>query len=136
MTDLIEKPILLIDIIEQSNPKNQSSYRFELNPQGIEILKNVNNKKIAVLCISGPQRSGKSFLANRILKKMQGFKIGPTTNPCTKGIWIWSKPIPINDDTVLLILDTEGLNSISRNNTIDSKIFSLSILLSSMFIYN
>lgn len=67
---------------------------------------------------------------------MQGFKVGPTTNPCTKGIWIWSKPIYLNEDTVLLILDTEGLNSISRNNTIDSKIFSLSILLSSLFVYN
>ena len=45
---------------------------------------------------------------------MKGFEIGPTTNPCTKGIWIWDNPIPLpgKDDTVMLILDTEGLNSV------------------------
>lgn len=43
---------------------------------------------------------------------MKGFAIGPTTNPCTKGIWIWNKPLPLNDKTVMLLLDTEGLNSV------------------------
>ena len=36
----------------------------------------------------------------------------------------------------MIILDTEGLNSTQRDSTIDAKIFSLTILLSSMFIYN
>ena len=52
------------------------------------------------------------------------------------GIWIWSSPLRISDDTVMIILDTEGLNSTQRDSTIDAKIFSLTILLSSMFIYN
>ena len=43
---------------------------------------------------------------------MKGFAIGPSTNPCTKGIWIWDKPIHLNEKTVLFILDTEGLNSV------------------------
>ena len=42
---------------------------------------------------------------------MKGFEIGPSTNPCTKGIWMWSKPIPLSKTTDLIILDTEGLNS-------------------------
>jgi len=42
---------------------------------------------------------------------MKGFAIGPTTMPCTKGIWLWGKPIPLNDEVDLLIMDTEGLNS-------------------------
>lgn len=65
-----------------------------------------------MLCIAGPQRTGKSFLANRFLNKMEGFAIGPTTNPCTKGIWIWSKPVRLNETTDMIILDTEGLNSV------------------------
>ncbi len=42
---------------------------------------------------------------------MKGFAIGPTTNPCTKGIWIWNEPIRLNDKTDMLIMDTEGLHS-------------------------
>jgi hypothetical protein len=45
---------------------------------------------------------------------MEGFAIGPTTNPCTKGIWIWSKPVRLNETTDMIILDTEGLNSVCK----------------------
>ena len=45
---------------------------------------------------------------------MKGFAVGPTTMPCTKGIWMWSEPIPINPSTVMIILDTEGLNSVCK----------------------
>jgi len=53
-----------------------------------------------------------------------------------KGIWIWSKPLQLSDDTDLIILDTEGLNSVQRAASVDAKIFALSLLLSSYFIYN
>jgi hypothetical protein len=26
-----------------------------------------------------------------------GFGVGPTINPCTKGLWIWDKPITLED---------------------------------------
>ena len=45
---------------------------------------------------------------------MKGFAIGPTTNPCTKGIWIWNKPIYLSENNVMILLDTEGLNSICK----------------------
>jgi len=28
-----------------------------------------------------------------ILNKQKGFGVGPTVNPCTKGLWIWGTPI-------------------------------------------
>ena len=43
---------------------------------------------------------------------MDGFAIGPSTNPCTKGIWMWNKPVRLNDTTDMIILDTEGMNSV------------------------
>ncbi len=49
---------------------------------------------------------------------MKGFAIGPTTMPCTQGIWLWGKPIPLSDDTDLLIMDTEGLNSTCNENKV------------------
>ncbi len=54
---------------------------------------NLHLFKIAVATVAGPQRSGKSFLSNRLLKRMTGFAIGPSTMPCTKGLWIWGEPI-------------------------------------------
>jgi hypothetical protein len=94
------------------------------------------SKKLAVICIAGPYRSGKSFLANRILHQNSGFDIGSTTMACTKGIWMWNKPVYVNSKVDAVLLDTEGLGSTERTTNTDIKIFSLSILLSSLFIYN
>ena len=52
-------------------------------------------------------------MANTLLNRMDGFKIGNTTLPCTKGIWIWGRPI-INGDKATVVLDTEGLHSICK----------------------
>ena len=42
-----------------------------------------------------------------------------------------------NEDEVdVLVLDTEGLNSPSRSYDVDVKLFTLTILLSSTFVYN
>ena len=42
-----------------------------------------------------PYRTGKSFFVNRVLldQKKGGFQVGPTINPCTKGLWLWKKTI-------------------------------------------
>ncbi|CAI2384081.1 unnamed protein product [Moneuplotes crassus] len=110
---------------------------FEVNSNAMNLIQEWDNsKKIAILCIAGPYRSGKSYLANRILKQNSGFNIGSTTMACTKGIWMWNKPIRINDKVDAVLLDTEGLGSTERTTNTDIKIFSLSILLSSLFIYN
>ena len=67
---------------------------------------------------------------------MKGFQIGSTVQSCTRGIWMWNKTIPIKDDVDAILLDTEGLNSTDRSLDIDVKIFALSILLSSTFVFN
>ena len=59
----------------------------------------------------------------------------------TRGIWAWLAPpevwsCPDAPAARLLVLDTEGLASIDQDETYDAKVFSLSILLSSYFIYN
>jgi GTPase Era involved in 16S rRNA processing len=97
---------------------------------------NSKNKKLAVVAIAGPYRSGKSFLANRFLGRMKGFEIGSTVQSCTRGIWMWNRIIPLNDEVDAILLDTEGLGSTDREFETDIKIFSLSILLSSTFVYN
>ena len=49
---------------------------------------------------------------------------------------MWNRPVPLSADVNMILIDTEGLASTERSTNIDIKIFSLSILLASLFIYN
>jgi hypothetical protein len=96
---------------------------------------------VSVIAVVGLYRTGKSFLMNRILlEQSDGFQVGPTVNPCTKGLWLWNQVMTGQDkdgNTVnYLIVDTEGIGALDTNSQHDSIIFSLALLLSSNFIYN
>jgi hypothetical protein len=91
--------------------------------------------RVAVITVAGMYRTGKSFLMNRLIGMQEGFEIGPSVNPCTKGIWIWGQPVQLADDYYAILIDTEGLASGNKSN-VDHVIFTLSVLLSSYFIYN
>ena len=125
-----DRPIKLVDIKEDG--------LFEITSEGISFLSSLKNQTIAVLSVTGPYRSGKSFLANLIMNSMGGFKVGATINACTKGLWVWGRPIPLSKNKKLIVLDSEGLGSVEKDRTgnIDMKIFTLSVLLSSCLIYN
>ena len=125
-----DRPLKLVDIKEDG--------LFEITTEGISFLSSLKNQTIAVLSVTGPYRSGKSFLANLIMNNMGGFKVGATINACTKGLWVWGRPISIPGNKKLIILDSEGLGSVEKDRTgnIDMKIFTLSVLLSSCLIYN
>ena len=125
-----DRPLKLVDIKEDG--------LFEITSDGINFLSSLKNQTIAVLSVTGPYRSGKSFLANLIMNNMGGFKVGATINACTKGLWVWGRPIPLSGNKKLIILDSEGLGSVEKDRTgnIDMKIFTLSVLLSSCLIYN
>ena len=100
-------------------------------------------EKVGVIAVAGKYRTGKSFLLNRILlgkKDQSGFGVGPTINPCTKGLWIWSKPIEIEkqngEKMKCLIIDSEGIGAFNEDQNHDTRIFLLALLISSYFIYN
>ena len=72
---------------------------FQVNSEAMELFESLpRNSKVSVVTIAGPYRTGKSFLANRLLNQSKGFEIGSTTQACTKGIWIWNKPVALADD--------------------------------------
>lgn len=73
---------------------------------------------------------------------MNGFKVDPSSNACTKGIWIWPKAAPsANGNSKKMetfILDCEGSQSTSRAATsaLDSKLIELVLLISSALVWN
>lgn len=71
-----------------------------MSPEATELLQSLANERIGVIAVAGKYRTGKSFLLNRILLDQHdesGFGVGPTINPCTKGLWMWSKPFELTD---------------------------------------
>lgn len=116
--------------------------RLVLCPGGLDILRAIC-KPVVVICITGPARSGKSFLLSQILDGIQ-FEVGHGTTAKTTGIWIASTDKFVTksgQDAAVILLDTEGLCSVSAmdNNTDatwEKKLFTLSLLISSYFIFN
>ena len=113
---------------------------FKLNPDAIEFLGTIDGP-IGVVAVAGMYRTGKSYLLNRmILNRQGGFGVGPTINPCTKGLWIWGRPVPgftaEGEAINVLVVDSEGLGALDEDSNHDVRIFSLAILLSSYFVYN
>ncbi|WAR13930.1 GBP2-like protein, partial [Mya arenaria] len=95
------------------------------------------DKPCVVVAIAGLYRTGKSFLMNRIANEQTGFVLGDTIESTTKRIWVWCKDHPEQKDTVLILLDTEGLGDIEKGDSNhDNRIFTLATLLCSTLVYN
>ena len=114
---------------------------YVVSDEAVEFLSTLDGP-FGVLSMVGPYRTGKSTLLNRCILQEQIFKGGSTINACTKGILLVKKVLdgPYNKTTEthmpVIVMDTEGLGSIDATNTHDVRIFSMALLLSSLFIYN
>ena len=87
--------------------------QFVINQEALEIIRQLQNP-LGVISVAGMYRTGKSYLLNRmLLNRSGGFSVGPSINPCTKGLWMWSKTIqahtPQGKPLNVLIIDTEGI---------------------------
>ena len=127
---IIEAPINLIEFTKTN---------FILNEKALEILKNIK-ENIIVVSIVGKARTGKSYLMNLLLNNNNsknnnensgnGFKVSPSLNSCTRGIWLWNTPKQKpNSSSKIIFIDSEGTNSIDiSTKTYDSKIFALIVI--------
>jgi len=120
--------------------------RLVLTPNaGMEMLATMTPKNAPVSMIScvGPYRTGKSLLVSRFLENSNTFRIGPTLEGCTRGIWISTSAIKQKSTGVYkILLDCEGLGDplsatgAEATATNDARIALACVLLSSVFVYN
>ena len=118
--------------------------KFQIHEEARDLLTQNNYAHIGIISLVGKYRTGKSFLLNRVILNTQqtsGFGVAATFKPCTKGIWIWSDPLIINNSNCpkafpCFLIDTEGLGAYDEEINHDSKIFLIAILISSLFIFN
>ncbi|XP_048670457.1 guanylate-binding protein 5-like isoform X2 [Marmota marmota marmota] len=104
--------------------------------EALQILSAITQPMV-VVAIVGLYRTGKSYLMNQLAGKKQGFSVGTTVQSHTKGIWMWCVPHPEKPGHTLVLLDTEGLGDVEKDDDKnDTQIFALAILLSSTFVYN
>ena len=63
---------------------------MEVSTEAMELLDSMQGGKVAVTTFCGTSDTGKSFLANRYLDRMQGFKQRSLLGSGTQGIYLWS----------------------------------------------
>ncbi|GIL52651.1 hypothetical protein Vafri_8448 [Volvox africanus] len=117
-----------------------SSGQFSLGEEAIAVLKRIK-APIAVVSVCGRARTGKSYILNQMLGTAgAGFEVASSYRPCTKGLWLWSQPIrrtALDGSYYYLVLvDTEGIDAYDQTTQDGVSLFSLAVLLSSLFVYN
>ncbi|KNE60551.1 hypothetical protein AMAG_05930 [Allomyces macrogynus ATCC 38327] len=135
----MDEPIPFITVVDHGS--DARSPNFAINQKAVDLLNTIEGP-VGVVTIAGLYRTGKSYVLNRLAGSNRGFAVGSLIEPCTQGIYMWIVTTPpagvtLNDQAMtLILLDTEGLGSYTKSKTYDVKIFTLAVLLSSMFMYN
>ncbi|CAG8503708.1 uncharacterized protein OCT59_019046 [Rhizophagus irregularis] len=134
-------PIQLLSYSEKS--ENEKFGQILLNPEALNILREID-EPLAIISVIGSFCRGKSYFANVLHGRHDGFDIGSNVEGCTRGIYIWAPPFKLtseqpNGKTIqkrVLVLDSEGIDDPSQDENWTMKLFILCLVISSTFVYN
>ena len=82
-------------------------------------------EQMAVIAVVGPYHSGKSFLLNALAGRTDVFKVGPSTDPETKGLYIARTDRRTEDGKEIWLLDSEGFFGPQVPEEYDAKVFTV-----------
>lgn len=121
--------------------KNGHKWHYEVCEEGARVLERHGSRRIAVASVCGLYRTGKSYLLNLLLERVQKgqplFQVGNTSNACTEGLWLWGSVDSDDDQRPLLaFIDCEGFGSTDGDKQRDAQLLTLCALLSSVLILN
>jgi ABC-type dipeptide/oligopeptide/nickel transport system ATPase component len=115
--------------------KVKGAGELEVTTTGIQLLQSFSNP-VGIISVIGGSKSGKSYLANKIIGTKGGFE----TDHTTKGIWIWSEPIKVTlkdesgseKEGEVLVVDCQSVLGLSEDmHKTSIQVLSLINLLSS-----
>lgn len=108
---------------------------LEAVPETLEALRDVD-ARVAVVSGVGSQRIGKSTILNLLhSRRTDGFGLGHTLDAKTAGIWIWLRRHPKDSGLVVCFADTEGLDTPHIQQSYNWMLSSLTLLISTVFLY-
>uniref|UniRef100_A0A6B0VE21 Putative guanylate-binding protein n=1 Tax=Ixodes ricinus TaxID=34613 RepID=A0A6B0VE21_IXORI len=147
---LVGKPVTVIRVNEQG--------KLTLNSEALQsvlLQKDVQNLPVVVLSVAGAIRTGKSSILNVLLrfpylqfedwlgepdKPLEGFPWMPGSDPHTEGIVFWSNLFRATTadkkKVAVLLIDTQGSFGTSSSTAMSVHIFALSVLISSIQVFN
>jgi hypothetical protein len=115
------QPLMLVSV--------DAAGRFTLNPPALSALRAIRGP-VGVVTIGGRARQGKSMILNHLLQVGSGpgaprFSVSSSTRPHTKGIWLWSAPVPaVGPDGKpysLILMDSEGIDAVDQVRARDTE---------------
>ncbi|XP_077493442.1 atlastin-2-like isoform X5 [Amblyomma americanum] len=144
----------VVQILRMS--KDDSFTLEERQLEAILLDERVKDKHVAVVSVAGAYRQGKSFLLSFLLRflwhqchsnwlddtsiPLGGFQWSPGSKRHTTGIQLWSQPFlvttPQGDEVAVLLMDTQGSFDCTSSVKECTTIFALSIMTSSVQVYN
>ena len=129
---------------------------YRISQQALEAFQTIPAEApISIVSILGKYRTGKSFILNKIIPQ-GSFLVGNTINSCTKGLWMYLMPKKLflehllgkrklenllksnesQDSGYMIIIDSEGYGGVDESASHDSRVFILTLLISSCLLYN
>lgn len=113
--------------------QDKQSELLEVTNEGMDYLNQLTSNFICTITVTGTQHCEKSTFANLIIGDKDTFNTQKTTN----GIHMWGQPIVHQDNTDLLVFDTEGfIKNLTNNTNYEKQTFIMSCLLSSVLVFH
>lgn len=145
------KPAQIVSILD-----NHTIHLHEEQLERILLADDVKDKPVVVISVMGRARQGKSFLLNYLLRylrsngghgwigaedaPLEGFIFSNSQDTVTKGILVWEQPLLVHttdgNEAVLLLMDTQGAFGKGCPSTVTTSLGALSVMTSSLQIYN